>query len=379
DYTSRTALYSLPDENVSLNGVIENLYIQFQSDPLLTLEDLVNLFKNLREKGTKKVVKVIIVKPSLKIPEISSNWMFGDVQSCFAAPVSELTVNRNLELLKVEPSKNQGESAKVTAIFNVLPVKNQTVTSNCPNADVNVQLTGNVVTLTGCVDLSAKKQHICLPVKDVNYFIAKAVSDALTEAGIAHSKEIAFDVLPENSLPVVSHNSEPLLYTIRTALKKSDNYVFDTLFLKLASLNGDSFTTWRQAGSVIKEIISKNYGIDLTDSVIVGGSGLSRYNLITPAQMTDILVSAYHNFENFAEFISALPVANYDGTLKNRMPDLKGQVRAKTGVLTGVTTLAGYLKTEEGEIFAVSIFINGHIDPSEKYRKIQDDICLLCR
>jgi D-alanyl-D-alanine carboxypeptidase/D-alanyl-D-alanine-endopeptidase (penicillin-binding protein 4) len=111
---------------------------------------------------------------------------------------------------------------------------------------------------------------------------------------------------------------------------------------------------------------------------IMDGSGLSRYNLITPAQMMETLDFAYHHDASNYDFISALPVAGVDGTLKHRLRNVAWKIRAKTGTMsaTGVVALAGYAVNRDNELLAFVVMVNGRNGFSWKYRGLEDDIAL---
>jgi D-alanyl-D-alanine carboxypeptidase len=80
--------------------------------------------------------------------------------------------------------------------------------------------------------------------------------------------------------------------------------------------------------------------------------------------------------DQFETFYNGLPVAGRDGTLKTRMTNspAAGNARAKTGTMTGISTLAGYLTTREGERLAFAIFLNGYRGKSTAARQLQDKI-----
>ncbi|HSW71039.1 MAG TPA: D-alanyl-D-alanine carboxypeptidase, partial [Gammaproteobacteria bacterium] len=109
------------------------------------------------------------------------------------------------------------------------------------------------------------------------------------------------------------------------------------------------------------------------------GSGLSRYNQITPAQMMQVLDFAYHHIGTNYEFISALPIAGIDGTLKHRMYNIARKVRAKTGTMTGigVVSLAGYAIGGNKEPIAFVIMVNGRRGSGWTYKELEDKIATL--
>ena len=113
---------------------------------------------------------------------------------------------------------------------------------------------------------------------------------------------------------------------------------------------------------------------------IADGSGLSLYNYVTPELMVKLLTYAYRNTKIFMQLYPALPIAGQDGTLKKRMtgPYTNGKVKAKTGTLTGISSLAGYLTTANNHVLAFSIINQGVLRNADG-RGFQDKVCMaLC-
>ena len=106
------------------------------------------------------------------------------------------------------------------------------------------------------------------------------------------------------------------------------------------------------------------------------GSGLSLYNYVTPELMIRLLIYAYRHLNIFTELYPSLPIAGQDGTLKKRMTEsvANGRIHAKTGTVTGVTTLAGYCSSANGHMLAFSIMNQGVLKIADG-RDFQDRLC----
>ena len=111
-------------------------------------------------------------------------------------------------------------------------------------------------------------------------------------------------------------------------------------------------------------------------SKIADGSGLSLYNYVTPELLTKLLVYAYRHPSIYRYLYVSLPVAGEDGTLKKRMKDTPAQisVRAKTGTLTGISSLAGYAVATNNHVLAFAI-INQGVMKNDQGRNFQDKVC----
>jgi D-alanyl-D-alanine carboxypeptidase/D-alanyl-D-alanine-endopeptidase (penicillin-binding protein 4) len=120
-------------------------------------------------------------------------------------------------------------------------------------------------------------------------------------------------------------------------------------------------------------------GIPTDRLVIADGSGVSRYNLTNADTVTRLLVAAYKDQATFPFFVNALPLAGNDGTLANRMKGTPAErrVKAKTGTMKGVSALAGYTVTADGEPLAFSMIMENFVGPEQRVRDLQDRIAVL--
>lgn len=130
--------------------------------------------------------------------------------------------------------------------------------------------------------------------------------------------------------------------------------------------------------AAIKEFL-KGMGIDTARLVIADGSGVSSYNLVSPSQLVSLLTGIYQNDRLRETFVESLSIAGVDGTLKSRMKSTpaEGRVRAKTGLHTSVSTIAGYTETQDGDPVAFAIMMEDFIGDPSYIKDIQDRIVVL--
>ena len=122
-------------------------------------------------------------------------------------------------------------------------------------------------------------------------------------------------------------------------------------------------------------------GLDPINYTIADGSGLSLYNYVSAEMIVALLRHAYQNREIYDHLYPSLPIAGVDGTLEKRMTKGKafGNVHAKTGTVSGVSTLAGYCQASNGHTLCFAILNQGLIKASDG-REYQDRVCeALCR
>ncbi|MGA7837946.1 MAG: D-alanyl-D-alanine carboxypeptidase, partial [Ignavibacteriaceae bacterium] len=119
-------------------------------------------------------------------------------------------------------------------------------------------------------------------------------------------------------------------------------------------------------------------GLDPEDYRIVDGSGVSHYNLISPELILGVLSYIYYNEPGlFDIFYKSLAIAGVDGTLEKRMIDTKSEnnVRAKTGTISGVSCLSGYVRAANGHNLAFSIMIQNFATKARVAKRFEDQIC----
>jgi serine-type D-Ala-D-Ala carboxypeptidase/endopeptidase (penicillin-binding protein 4) len=182
-------------------------------------------------------------------------------------------------------------------------------------------------------------------------------------------------IAPEaNGMRVLAtHVSVPFEQDITVTNKVSQNLHAELYLRLLGRLEGGDGSIAQGARVVRQFLISA--GVDPDDFSFYDGSGLSPQDLITPRAYTRLLVYASRQPWG-AEFRASLPVGGVDGTLSGRFtqPELKGKVFAKTGTISGVNALSGYLTAASGRTVVFSILCNDHGPGSDAAVKALDRI-----
>jgi D-alanyl-D-alanine carboxypeptidase/D-alanyl-D-alanine-endopeptidase (penicillin-binding protein 4) len=157
-------------------------------------------------------------------------------------------------------------------------------------------------------------------------------------------------------------------------LKFSNNFVAEMLAKNLAAENAQSQAKMKDGIEEIKKYLD-GIGFSRKDYVLENVSGLTRDNRFTAKQLALVLNTIKNDFLIFPEFLSGLPIAGVDGTLKNRMK--KGEqsmVRAKTGYLDGVVGLAGYIGRKNNSPLVFVFMYNGDYQQGLAARPLFDDL-----
>jgi len=204
------------------------------------------------------------------------------------------------------------------------------------------------------------------------------LAEQLRESGIIVESTLTEGTLPSGATRICArtHTIEQVLTRM---LKDSDNLYAECMFYQVAAAGGNHPAKASHARSAINRLIQK---IKLTPSSykVADGSGLSLYNYVSAELLTRLLRYAWRNSNISDCLMPALPIAGIDGTLKSRMKGTPaaGNVRAKTGTLTGISSLAGYCTAANGHELCFTIINQGVLRTNDG-RSFQDVVCrILC-
>jgi D-alanyl-D-alanine carboxypeptidase/D-alanyl-D-alanine-endopeptidase (penicillin-binding protein 4) len=159
--------------------------------------------------------------------------------------------------------------------------------------------------------------------------------------------------------------------------KDSDNLCAEMLLYAMAFNDSGAPASAENGIAVIEKLIDE-IGFDPKDYSLADGSGVSRYNLLSPELILEVLKDIYYNkSELYEEFYNSLAIGGVDGTLKKRMQEmpLLGNVHAKTGTLQGVSALSGYLTSNNKQLIAFSILIQNYTGKNSAAHYFLDTIC----
>jgi PBP4 family serine-type D-alanyl-D-alanine carboxypeptidase len=154
------------------------------------------------------------------------------------------------------------------------------------------------------------------------------------------------------------HESAPFSVIAAYFLKNSQNFAAEMVLKTLGRSAGGEGTT--DAGRRVVLDTLTSWGIPADSVVVVDGSGLSRYNYVTSQTIVAVLKRMWMDDRHRTPFTASLAVAGRDGTLDKRMRGtaLEGRVEAKTGTLSNVRALSGYLETQSGDVLVFSMIAN---------------------
>lgn len=361
------------------NGVIDgDVYLVHSGDPSLTYYDLTDLMVALKAQQIQSINgNVYIDNTAYDQDNRGPGWIEKDMQYCYAAPINASIINHNCISLGIAPSKTAGRPATVieNPRFFYAGVNNSVITRNSHSCHIALNAEpDNSITINGCMSRGHYSRGGSIVIPNIVRYNESLLSSLFRRFGIHVSGQITAKAAPSDLTVLATHKSKPLHVLINEMLKKSDNVIAGSLFKKIGELYSNQPGSWANGSNAVKQVLSQKASVNTSEMRVLDGSGLSRDNLVTPAQMMQVLDYAFHNYALNYEFISALPIAGVDGTLKGRLKNVAWKVRAKTGTIAGVVSLAGFAVSKDREPIAFVIIVNGHNGNIWKYREIEDRI-----
>ncbi|UOY92466.1 D-alanyl-D-alanine carboxypeptidase/D-alanyl-D-alanine-endopeptidase [Ectobacillus sp. JY-23] len=371
EYRFRTEVYTTGHVNPQ-GTLLGDVVIKGYGDPSLSKADLTALAVKLKDAGVKAVNGNILVDDSYYDDmRLGEGWMWDDEIYTYSAQISALAVNENVVDLSISAA-----GVEVEPRNDVVKIDNRASVVEGTKTDLTIdrQRGSDTIVITGTIGKDAAPYTDQITVEDPALFAADAWKYALRENGIALKKAKVEKTAGVQGTPLVVHESQPLSALIVRLNKESDNFYAEMLVKQLgASQKGEgSF----DAGADVIATFLEKAGIP-TNYKQVDGSGLSRLNLISPKQMAQLLT--YVDKQPYQEaFERSLPIAGVDGTLKSRMKGTSAEknVRAKTGSMSGVNGLSGYVTGANGDKLAFSVFLNG-VRTSRTATNFQDAVGVL--
>ena len=311
-------------------------------------------------------------------------WAWDDLSRSFATGVGALQFNENTARLTIVPATVVGQTPLVGVAAPGAPIalSNQLTTApatNVPAIEVRRLLGSPIVELRGSIPLKSVPLFRNVSVDNPTQYFVNQLRDALEANGIdVFGAAVDIDTLAEpprreDGTLLLTSRSPSLSTLAATMMKLSQNLYAETL---LKTLGGVKEPATAEAGRLVVQSTLTSWGIDPADLHIVDGSGLSPYDLATPAALVAILTRGARDVRLHGPFEDALPIAGRDGTLAYRLKGTaaEGNARAKTGSLSNARAISGYVRSADGEPLVFSILANNFGRSADAVETAEDAI-----
>ncbi|WP_339253283.1 D-alanyl-D-alanine carboxypeptidase/D-alanyl-D-alanine-endopeptidase [Sporosarcina sp. FSL W8-0480] len=357
-----------------LNG---NLYLRGKGDPTLMKKDLDQFARDLKAKGINNINGSLIADDSwYDDVRYSQDLNWSDEHNYVGAQVSALTLSPNEDydagtvIVDVHPNEKNGSPPKVTLIPNnshVEIVNKAKTVSKGQSKSITIEREHgtNRIFIEGNIPLGGTVSRSWVAVWEPTMYVLDVFKQSLEAEGIQFIDGVKPGFTPSNATILTSRKSMPLEELFIPFMKLSNNGHGETLVKEMGKVQrGEG--SWDAGLAVMKEKL-KEFGVNTDTIMLRDGSGMSHKNLISADELTTLLGNIQSK-SWFSAFEASLPIAGnpermVGGTLRNRMGGglTAGNVKAKTGTITGVSTLSGFVTAKDGTELIFSILINNYI------------------
>ncbi|MFY9260463.1 MAG: D-alanyl-D-alanine carboxypeptidase/D-alanyl-D-alanine-endopeptidase [Gallionella sp.] len=340
------------------NGVLQgNLVFKGYGNPKLTIEQFWLWLHELHARGLREIQGDVILDQSffadLKIDPAEFD---DDPSRAYNVTPNALLVNFNALRLRLIPSTGvawlEPNLANYTLVNNIRFTHQPT----CPQkSNYQARLDGRNIVLEGKLSSSCDETEKYFSLLSHNdYFYALFQTLWQEVGGTLHGK-LRLGNVPANQPVFATHFSPPLSEAIRDINKFSNNTMARQLFLSLGTRTPASIES---STAAIQQWLTSQH-LSFPELILENGAGLSRKERISAQHLADLL--QYNATSPIsAELVASLPILGVDGTLKKRFQDHAGRGHAhiKTGSLTGVKSIAGYVSGKNGKQWIVVFIVN---------------------
>ncbi len=396
DFRYQTRLYA--------NGQVQNgtltggLVVRGAGDPTFggryNRGDLTRTFRqwadSLRAAGVRRVQGTVVGDDDVfDNVQLGQGWQWDDLVWYYGAEISGLQFNEGTVHVEVEGT-SPGRAARIAAApdYDYVRFVNRTVTT--AGGDIQEgysrELSNNVFTVTTSVPAGQTETEELSVVNPTDYFISTMVGvfrqqGIDVEADLVDVDEWSQSPRYETMRQIAVHQSPPLAEIVEQTNTDSNNLYAEHLLRTMGSYvyqdkdfpTGSAFAGYAAMGPLLARL-----QIDPLSFRVADGSGLSALNRLTPVGIVSLLrgMRDHPDRATGRAFVESLPVGGRTGTLKRRYRngDARGNVRAKTGYISGARTLSGYVTSASGHTIAFSLLCNNYTVPTSRVNRAQDQI-----
>ena len=373
EFRIRTSIYQTDAGSLRIVG---------RGDPSLTDVQLKELAQQLKRQGIRNVPQLVVDKGYFQGEPVNLSWDWEDVQSDYGASVTSLILNQNAVELALSPQQ-PGQPLRVSWADAIAAkqwqIENNSVTAKVAaptSVTVNAVLGKPLLRIKGQLAADAEPEAFGLPIVDPAEYFLQHFRRVLAAEGInVVQASVVSNVATTGEQELAKIESPPLSTLLVETNQESNNLYAEVLLRTLGA--GASTDTAELGLKTIRESLTA-LGVNPESYDLVDGSGLSRQNLVSPEAIAQTL-KLMAQTKQAGVYRASLPVAGVSGTLRRRFNNTgaQGNLLAKTGTLTGVSALSGYLDVRGYQPLVFSIIVNQSDQSGETLRQAIDEIILL--
>ncbi len=378
------------------SGVAGSLLVRGSGDPTFSkrfgpeeLSVLDSLADSVYAAGVRRIIGPVIINVSrFDSTLINPDWEIGDLDWYYAAPIAAFGASEGAIPLLYGPGAAAGAAAKFEyqGPPGMVTVLNRVTTVGGDSARWDVKRLGaDTLLLTGTISSSSPERTTWIAVQDPAQYAGRALLLALQRRGVevgaglrvVYDSAVVGTLLRAGPAPLLTTwKSPPLIAIVRGLLEPSQNWIAEQLLKTLGAEVGEG-GSWDGGLDVVRRFLVERVGIDSLAFRIEDGSGLAAQDLVTPDMIVRLLT--WDRLAPWGEqYLNALASPGEpESTLEHRLIAYRGRIFAKTGTISNVNSLSGFLITDEGRELVFSILSNGSGLPSSTIRDAMDRIVAL--
>ncbi|WP_065871724.1 MULTISPECIES: D-alanyl-D-alanine carboxypeptidase/D-alanyl-D-alanine endopeptidase [unclassified Pseudomonas] len=366
-----------------------NLYLKGLGDPTTQFADYQALAAQLAGQGVRQIQGNLVFDDTFFDAErLGVDWAQDDESTYYGAQISALTVSPNTDFdagtllvtAKAPAVVGQPVSVMLSPSTDYVQLSNRAVSGPGNNYGITRQHGTNLLQLTGAL-APGKQSRQWVSVWEPTQLVANLFEQALAQQGIqVMGRRVIGGASPVTARVLAEHQSAPLQELITPLLKLSNNNMSEALLKAMGRKASNTGTA--QAGVAAVADFMRHQGLDPMTLSQVDGSGLSRRNLVSSQNLTDLLLATAKQ-PWFEAWYTALPIAgNPDrmtgGSLRYRLRGTAAEnnLHAKTGSMAGVSSLSGYITDADGRRLVFSMISNNYLSDAAPIRALENRVAL---
>lgn len=365
-----------------------DLYLRGSGDPSIQAEDYQRLAADLAALGIKRVRgNVLIDDTAFDSVRLGVDWANDDESAAYAAQISALSLSPDSDfdagtVIVTARATVEGDPVVVNIhpANTIMTVTNSVTIGAANTLRVSREHGSNRLLVSGTLPAGTAARK-WVSVWEPTRLVADVFHRALIAQGIKVDGRTVIGVTtPSGARPLAAHDSLPLAQLLTPLLKLSNNNMTEVLLKTMGRSTGNVGTA--ESGIAVVNSFLQRHGLQGSAIVQVDGSGLSRRNLISTQSLTDLLLRVRHQ-PWFDYWYAALPIAGnpermLGGTLRNRLRGTFAQdnLHAKTGTMTAVSSLSGYLRSVEGRALVFAMISNNYLAEGAAVKSLEDKVAV---
>lgn len=395
EFRFNTSVYVNANKNKSST---KHLYFKFSGDPELTKTKLYSLVKKLKKIGINEITGDLIIDDTqFSGDNFSEGWAWESNKWSFSAPITAAMINANRVSINLTKPKYLGDTLGARFTFKEpmdMKVKSQvravSFVDSMNKCTISIKSTlNNDYYLNGCWPKKDTETTLKLSVSNPRKYAKEVIVQALKSYKIKFYGKTHYRTVPTNDIKKIAEIKSRKYSDFAEEILLNSNNIYTESITKTLGKKVYHSGDFKHGIIAIKKTIHNFASVDFDTIDIVDGSGLSRYNLISPDSFNKLLVSSYKNKELYSFLVKNLDWSKSKKSFIKKRFDRLGKgfsIYAKTGSLSGVIGLSGYLKTKSNKDIAYTILINGfkngqtynnYANKQKPARKMVDEISRL--